>query len=48
MYEYDSTAMMKAAYLVDQFATGLPYDRYVKTGTDEQQRPLEQVYDAPD
>jgi len=27
-------------------ATGLPYDRYVKTGTDEQQRRWSQVYDA--
>ena len=46
MYEYDSAAMMKASYLTDQFATGLPYDRYVKTGTDEQQRRWSQAYNA--
>ncbi len=46
VYEYDSAAMVKASYLADQFATGLPYDRYVKTGTDEQQRRWSQVYDA--
>jgi thiol-disulfide isomerase/thioredoxin len=44
--EYDSAAMMNASYLADQFATGLPYDRYVKTGSDEQQRRWSQVYDA--
>jgi thiol-disulfide isomerase/thioredoxin len=46
VYEYDSAVMTKAAYLADQFATGLPYDRYVKTGTDEQQRRWSQVYEA--
>ena len=37
---------MKASYLSDQFASALPYDRYVQTGTDEQQRRWKQVYDA--
>jgi thiol-disulfide isomerase/thioredoxin len=43
---YDLPAVVKAAYLSDQFASGLPYDRYVQTGTDEQQRRWSQVYDA--
>ena len=43
---YDLAAVVKAAYLSDQFASGLPYDRYVQTGTDEQQRRWSQVYDA--
>ena len=38
--------MVNAAYLSDRFASGLPYDRYVQTGTDEQQRRWSQVYDA--
>ncbi len=46
MCEYDSAAMIRSSYLADQFATGLPYDRYVKTGTDEQQRRWSQVWDA--
>ena len=29
---------MNPAFLSDKFATALPYDRYVATGTDEQQR----------
>ena len=29
---------MDAAYLSDKFATALPYDRYLATGTEEQQR----------
>lgn len=43
---YDSAATMKTSYLLDQFASGIPYDRYVQTGTDEQQRRWRQVYDA--
>jgi thiol-disulfide isomerase/thioredoxin len=43
---YDSAAMINASYLSDRFASGLPYDRYVQTGTDEQQRRWSQVYDA--
>jgi thiol-disulfide isomerase/thioredoxin len=37
---------MKSSYLAEQFASALPYDRYVQTGTDEQQRRWRQVYDA--
>ncbi len=37
---------MKASYLSDKFASALPYDAYLKTGTDEQQRRWKQVYDA--
>jgi hypothetical protein len=37
---------MDASYLAEQFAAALPYGRYVQTGTDEQQRRWQQVYDA--
>src|SRR5271169_6229660 len=37
---------MKSSYLSDQFASGLTYDRYLQTGTDEQRRRWTQVYDA--
>ena len=37
---------MNAGYLSDKFASALPYADYVKTGTDEQQRRWQQVYDA--
>ncbi len=37
---------MNASYLAEQFAAALPYDRYVRTGTEEQQRRWKQVYDA--
>lgn len=37
---------MNASFLSDRFGTALPYDRYVQTGTDEQQRRWKQVYDA--
>jgi thiol-disulfide isomerase/thioredoxin len=43
---YDLGAMTKTSYLSNQFASGLPYDRYVQTGTEEQQRRWRQVYDA--
>ena len=43
---YDSAAMMKTSFLLDQFASALPYDRYVETGTDEQQRRWRQIYGA--
>lgn len=43
---YDSAAVIEASYLSDRFAAGLPYGRYVQTGTDEQQRRWSQVYDA--
>ncbi len=37
---------MKPFYLAEQFAAALSYDRYVQTGTGEQQRRWQQVYDA--
>jgi hypothetical protein len=37
---------MNAGYLADKFAAALPYDRYVRTGTEEQQRRWRQVYEA--
>ncbi len=37
---------MDAAFLSRKFAAALPYDAYVKTGTAEQQRRWQQVYDA--
>jgi thiol-disulfide isomerase/thioredoxin len=43
---YDGKQMMRTSYLTDQFDTALRYDRYVQTGTDEQQRRWRQVYDA--
>jgi thiol-disulfide isomerase/thioredoxin len=36
---------MTPTYLSDKFSKALPYDRYVLTGTDEQQRRWKQVYD---
>jgi thiol-disulfide isomerase/thioredoxin len=38
--------MNKTSYLSEQFALGLPYDRYLKTGNDEQQRRWNQVHDV--
>ena len=38
--------MINASYLADQFASALPYERYVHTGNEEQQRRWKQVYDA--
>lgn len=37
---------MDPAYLSAKFAAALPYARYVLTGTDEQQRRWQQVYDT--
>jgi thiol-disulfide isomerase/thioredoxin len=37
---------MNASFLAEKFATALPYDRYVLTGTEEQKRRWQQVYDA--
>src|ERR1051326_3329543 len=37
---------MKTSYLIEQFDSGLLYERYVQTGTDEQKRRWQQVYDA--
>jgi hypothetical protein len=38
--------MINASYLADKFASALRYDRYLQTGTEEQQRRWTQVYDA--
>ncbi len=37
---------MNAQFLNEKFAAALPYDSYVHTGTEEQQRRWKQVYDA--
>jgi thiol-disulfide isomerase/thioredoxin len=37
---------MNISHLPDRFASALPYDRYVQTGNEEQQRRWKQVYDA--
>jgi thiol-disulfide isomerase/thioredoxin len=37
---------MNASYLSEKFSTALPYDRYLITGTPEQQRRWTQVYEA--
>src|SRR5581483_1151201 len=37
---------MITSKLSTQFASGLAYERYVRTGTDEQQRRWAQVYEA--
>jgi thiol-disulfide isomerase/thioredoxin len=36
---------MNAAFLAEKFAAALPYDRYLQTGTEEQRRRWQQVYD---
>jgi thiol-disulfide isomerase/thioredoxin len=38
--------MVKTAYLLEKFSSGIPYERYVQTGNEEQQRRWSQVYDA--
>jgi thiol-disulfide isomerase/thioredoxin len=37
---------MNPSFLADKFTAALPYDRYVGTGTEEQQRRWQQVYAA--
>jgi len=37
---------MDALFLSDKFSAAMPYDKYVLTGTAEQQRRWKQVYDA--
>jgi thiol-disulfide isomerase/thioredoxin len=37
---------MQASFLAEKFAAALPYDRYVRTGNEEQQRRWQQVYTA--
>jgi thiol-disulfide isomerase/thioredoxin len=41
----NAEAAMTPTYLSEKFSQALPYDRYVLTGTDEQQRRWKQVYD---
>ena len=43
---YNPQTMANASYLADKFASALPYDRYLHTGSEEQQRRWTQVYDA--
>jgi thiol-disulfide isomerase/thioredoxin len=43
---YNLPTMANASYLSDKFSTGLPYGRYLQTGTEEHQRRWTQVYDA--
>ncbi len=38
--------MPNSSFLIDKFASGLPYDRYLQTGNEEQQRRWTQVYEA--
>ncbi len=37
---------MRASFLAEKFTAALPYDRYVRTGNEEQQRRWHQVYTA--
>jgi hypothetical protein len=37
---------MQAAFLAEKFQAALPYEAYLRTGTDEQQRRWRQVYEA--
>jgi hypothetical protein len=38
--------MLSPSYLAEKFALAQPYDRYTASGTDEQRRRWQQVYDA--
>jgi thiol-disulfide isomerase/thioredoxin len=38
--------VMQPDYFSKKFSSALPYDRYLQTGTDEQRRRWQQVYDA--
>jgi thioredoxin-like negative regulator of GroEL len=40
------TSRVDTPFLAQKFAAALPYDRYLKTGTEEQQRRWQQVHDA--
>lgn len=37
---------MQGSFLAEKFTAALPYDRYIRTGNDEQQRRWQQVYEA--
>jgi thiol-disulfide isomerase/thioredoxin len=43
---YNPAHMANTFPFTDKFGTALPYDRYVQTGNEEQQRRWKQVYDA--
>jgi thiol-disulfide isomerase/thioredoxin len=43
---YNSATMTKSSFLSDQFAAAFPYDSYVHSGSDEQQRRWIRVYEA--
>jgi len=43
---YNPVTMTDPSYRSEKFALGLPYGRYLQTGTEEQQRRWIQVYDA--
>ena len=43
---YNPLAMNLALFLTEKFASAAPYERYVQTGNEEQQRRWKQVYDA--
>jgi thiol-disulfide isomerase/thioredoxin len=43
---YNPAAMPNASNLVNIFSSGIVYDRYLRTGNEEQQRRWKQVYDA--
>jgi len=38
--------MIKTSYLLETFASAIPYDRYIQTGNEEQQRRWKQVQEA--
>ena len=43
---YNPPAMTLTPFLVEAFGSGVPFERYVQTGNEEQQRRWKQVYDA--
>jgi thiol-disulfide isomerase/thioredoxin len=43
---YNAATMATPSNVSDKFASALPYERYLQTGTEEQQRRWTQVYDA--
>jgi thiol-disulfide isomerase/thioredoxin len=46
LHVYNPAAVISALYFADRLASALPYNRYVQTGSEEQQRRWSQVYDA--
>jgi thiol-disulfide isomerase/thioredoxin len=43
---YDPAIMINASFLSQQFASGMPYERYLQTGNEEQRRRWTQVHGA--